>query len=324
MNIWQRPFSTEAWTVKTGLANLKSNNMYWMSKSRYRGTVLLALAVMMTGFLNFLYSRYHMQAFPADDPESDIRILDSLLVQLKMDSTDFSTEEGKSVTESESFKNNRFPFNPNKINREDWLSMGLPLSAFESLERYRQKGGIFRKPDQVYKIPHLSRTLAAQLEPLVRIDSGRSGSRDFKAASAKKSRGPQGPFDLNLADSLQLKSVFGIGSRTASRILEYRRNLGGFVKKEQLYEIWGLDSLVAEELMDIAYLNSANGIRFINPNNATEEELALHPYIRKGLARLIVRYRKQHPPYARPEDLLGIRLFRPEQLEKLKPYLRFE
>ena len=299
--------------------------MFWISKSRYRGTVLLAIAVFMTGFLNFLYSRYRMKAFPEDDPAADIRILDSLLVQLKMDSTDFQLENqrGYKFPESES-KNSRFPFNPNKISKEEWLSMGLPLPAFESLERYRKKGGIFRRPEQVYKIPHLSRALAAALESFVRLDTGRKAGRDFKAASAKKSRGPQGPFDLNLADSLQLKTVFGIGSKTAARILEYRRNLGGFVKKEQLYEVWGLDSLVAEELMDIAFLNSASGIRFINPNTATEEELTLHPYIRKGLSRLIVRYRKQHPPYARPEDLLGIRLFRAEQVEKLRPYLRFE
>jgi DNA uptake protein ComE-like DNA-binding protein len=301
--------------------------MYWMSKSRYRGTVLLAMAVFLTGFLNFLYSRYHMQEFPENDPAADIRILDSLLVQLRMDTSlaDQNHSPGREAVETSESLIRISAFNPNKISKVEWLSMGLPLPAFESLERYRQKGGIFRRPDQVYKIPHLSRLLAAQLEALVRLDTGRKGGRNFKvSSSAKKSRGPQGPFDLNLADSLQLKSVFGIGSRTASRILEYRRNLGGFVKEEQLYEIWGLDSLVAEELMDMAYLGSANGIRFINPNNATEEELALHPYIRKGLARLIVRYRKQHPPYARPEDLLGIRLFRTEQLEKLKPYLRFE
>jgi competence protein ComEA len=300
--------------------------MYWMSKSRYRGTTLLALAVLMTGFLNFLYSRYRMEeVFPEDDPESEIRILDSLVAQLNMDSSVSPMEYNQrdAFVDLSSSKNKKLPFNPNKISRQQWLSMGLPLPAFESLERYRQKGGVFRRPDQVFRIPHLSRELAGELAQLVRLDTGTKVVRAFKSPEGRKSRVPEGPFDLNLADSLQLKTVFGIGSKTAARILEYRRNLGGFVKEEQLYEVWGLDSLVAEELMDIAFLSSPPGIRAINPNTATEEELTLHPYIRKGLARLIVRYRKQHPPYSKPEDLLGIRLFRTEQVEKLRPYLRF-
>lgn len=299
--------------------------MYWMSKSRYRGTTLLALAVLMTGFLNFLYSRYRMQVFPEDDLESEMRMLDSLVFQLNLDSSFSPMEYNQkdAFVELSSYKNKKSPFNPNKISRQQWLSMGLPLPAFESLDRYRQKGGVFRRPDQVFKIPHLSRELAGELEQLVRLDTAKKATRAF-SPSGRKSRGPEGPFDLNLADSLQLKTVFGIGSKTAARILEYRRNLGGFVKEEQLYEVWGLDSLVAEELMDISFLSSPPGIRAINPNTATEEELTLHPYIRKGLARLIVRYRKQHPPYSKPEDLLGIRLFRSEQVEKLRPYLRFQ
>jgi competence protein ComEA len=299
--------------------------MYWMSKSRYRGTTLLALAVLMTGFLNFLYSRYRMQVFPEDDLESEMRMLDSLVFQLNLDSSFSPMEYNQkdAFVELSSSKNKKSPFNPNKISRQQWLSMGLPLPAFESLDRYRQQGGVFRRPDQVFKIPHLSRELAGELEQLVRLDTAKKAARAF-SPSGRKSRGPEGPFDLNLADSLQLKTVFGIGSKTAARILEYRRNLGGFVKEEQLYEVWGLDSLVAEELMDISFLSSPPGIQAINPNTATEEELTLHPYIRKGLARLIVRYRKQHPPYSKPEDLLGIRLFRTEQVEKLRPYLRFQ
>lgn len=295
--------------------------MYWMSKSRYRGTVLLALAVFVAGLLNYLFSQYRMQDFSEDNPQEDIRVLDSLLALLPQEESAgqdwiVAGQGGPDEADSEM---NLSSFNPNKISKENWLEMGLPEKAYQSLDRYRQKGGIFRSPGQVFQIPHLSREQAEKMLGFIRLDTG--SRKKYVHRERKKE---EGPFNLNLADSLQLKSVFGIGSKTASRILEYRRNLGGFIKEEQLYEVWGLDSLVAQELMETSFLPDPPGIRKINPNTASEEDLIRHPYIRKGLGRLIVRYRKHHSPFAKPEDLLGIKLFRQEQVEKLRPYLSFE
>ena len=291
-----------------------------LSKSRYRGTILLAFAIVFTGFLNFLFSQYNLADFPPADGKADARQLDSILALLEAKGDQFSEETGENENADFQLK----PFNPNFINRQDWLAMQLPEKAFESLERYRQKGGIFRHPDQIYKVPHLSREEAEEIREFVLLDSARSGNRPKASGPfARKDQGSPKPFDLNEADSLQLKSIFGIGSKTASRIIQYRKDLGGFVRKEQLYEIWGLDSLVAGELIDLCYLSERFRVRPINPNTATEDELASHPYIRRGLARLIIRYRKQHPAFSQSEDLLGIRLIKPEQIEKLRPYLTF-
>lgn len=294
--------------------------MLWISKSRYRGTMLLAAAIFLVGMMNFLIHQYRLEPFPEPNRETEIRLLDSLLAQLHHPAENYREKENRSEGSPETTLR---PFNPNTIERADWLQMGLPLRAFESLERYRKKGGVFRSSEQVYKIPHLSRELAQGLEKLVRPDTGSTVALR-KDKREKKPKVPAEPFDLNLADSLQLRSIFGIGAKTAARILKYRSDLGGFIRKEQLYEVWHLDSLVAEELMDQCFISQPPVIRKINPNKAGEEELMTHPYIRKGLGRLIVRYRKQHPHYTKAEDLLGIRLFRPEQLEKLRPYLSFD
>jgi competence protein ComEA len=295
--------------------------MQWLSKSRYRGTMLLSSGILLVGLMDFLFSHYRAEAFPEPDRAAEIQMLDSMLAQLKPADADFNEHPIQKTAVKELALR---PFNPNTIDCAGWLEMGLPLQAFESLDRYRKKGGIFRRQDQVYKIPHLSKEIAGQMEFLLPPDSGKLAASLCKGQSFKKPKAPYGPFDLNLADSLQLRSVFGIGIKTAARIIRYREDLGGFVRKDQLYEVWGLDSLVAEELMDRSYLSNPAILRKINPNIASEEVLSSHPYIRKGVGRLIVRYRKQHPPFSKPEDLLGIRLFRPEQLEKLKPYLDFQ
>ncbi len=53
---------------------------------------------------------------------------------------------------------------------------------------------------------------------------------------------PQAPtkFDLNTADSTQLRSVSGIGATLASRIIRFRKRIGGFQNTEQLLQITGI------------------------------------------------------------------------------------
>src|SRR3569833_498755 len=47
--------------------------------------------------------------------------------------------------------------------------------------------------------------------------------------------------ELNSADSAKLTELKGIGSSFARRIVNYRNRLGGFISKEQLKEVYGMD-----------------------------------------------------------------------------------
>ena len=46
--------------------------------------------------------------------------------------------------------------------------------------------------------------------------------------------------DLNTATSVQLETLPGVGPRTAERILEYRREHGGFERIEDLMDVRGI------------------------------------------------------------------------------------
>ena len=50
----------------------------------------------------------------------------------------------------------------------------------------------------------------------------------------------------------------------------------------------------------------------------------LQPYMGKPRARLIVAYRQQHGPFRSLEDLKKVPVLKPEDVEKMWPYLRFE
>ena len=45
-----------------------------------------------------------------------------------------------------------FPFDPNTITAEDWAKLGVTARTITTIERYRAKGGQFRKPEDLQRI----------------------------------------------------------------------------------------------------------------------------------------------------------------------------
>jgi DNA uptake protein ComE-like DNA-binding protein len=295
----------------------------------------LSVAVLVFLLFNTYYNQYRLSAGFEEsvDPRKQL-ILDSLLALLPPEKNSYQDfPENQSVQTSSFASFAKEPelalhsFDPNVVAKEEWLDMGLPEKVFNGLEKYRSKGGKIRSPEQVLKLYHLKPETGEKMIPFIRIDSSRLFARSsFPAKFTPKVYQPKPvdpPFDLNEADTNQLKKVFGIGSKTALRILKYRNGLGGFVKKEQVYEVFALDSQVVEELFKKSFLPPNPKVTTLKINQLTEEELAQNPYIRKGLARIIVKYRNQHGPFTRTEDLLKIKILNPEVVSKIQPYLEF-
>ncbi|WP_304516790.1 ComEA family DNA-binding protein [Cecembia rubra] len=128
--------------------------------------------------------------------------------------------------------------------------------------------------------------------------------------------------DFNEADSVVLQIVPGIGQTMASRIVKFRENIGGLHQKEQLLDVYGMTPEIVEKLFD-HFLFSPAITRKLDINDLDIQELAKHPYISYGAAKVIVAYREQHGPYKRAEDLLQIKIFNQDWVDRLLPYLEF-
>lgn len=124
------------------------------------------------------------------------------------------------------------------------------------------------------------------------------------------------------ADSIVLQIVPGIGPTMAGRIVKFRESMGGLHQKEQILEVYGMTPETMEKLFD--QFEFEPGIsKKLKINEWDANTLANHPYISYGEAKVIVAYRTQHGKYEKPEDLLGIKIFTKEWVDRLSPYLEF-
>ncbi len=59
----------------------------------------------------------------------------------------------------------------------------------------------------------------------------------------------------------------------------------------------------------------------VNINTATVDELTALPNVGPKTAEAIVAYRAEHGPFAKPEDLMGVKGIGEKTFEKMKPYV---
>lgn len=216
-----------------------------------------------------------------------------------------------------------FPFDPNVIGQKDWEALGLSARQAASILKYVAKGGKFRKKEDLQKMYAISEQQYARLLPFVRIAEDGVFTSSEKRTAAPGGRKTELPIiELNGADSARLVEVRGIGPAFANRIMKYRERIGGFYKKEQLMEVYGLDSVKYAEIEHQLGLD-INGIRTINVNTATIEDFKNHPYIRYKQANALIQYRKQHGNYINIADLTKVAILGPETIARLAPYLTF-
>ena len=124
------------------------------------------------------------------------------------------------------------------------------------------------------------------------------------------------------SDSVLLQIVPGIGAKTAGRIIKHRESLGGFIQVGQLNEVFGLKPEIIPLIWDYLVFDTV-APRQLELNVLAVEELAEHPYISYQEAKVLVAYRLQHGPYFQLEDLLKIKIFKVEWVNKIGPYLDF-
>ncbi len=199
-----------------------------------------------------------------------------------------------------------FPFNPNTLTEEEWLQMGLTDRQVRNIMNYKAKGGKFYSKNDLGKLYTISEEEFAQLEPFIvlpEVSRGKNTETSSKS-SVSTLRQAQGStiaptekkpipiVDLNTVDSTTLVELPQIGPYTAVRIIEFREKLGGFVDKEQLRNVKGMDDARFAAIQP--YINvGVVEIRKVDVNRADFKTLVHHPYLSYEQVKRIVNQREK-------------------------------
>ena len=219
---------------------------------------------------------------------------------------------GKSDT-LENSRKSRFsprPFEPFAIDTvgiEYLRLIGFSTRQAEALVEYRNRGkGIFSM-NELRDCYAVSEEMADSLAHFVILSV----------------RNPyEGLIEINSADSATFRKVRGIGEKTVVAVMEYRKLLGGFVRKEQIAE---LKCVTEENFLRISeqiYCDSCK-ISKIDINFAPAYEFEHHPYMSRRAAKLILETRESKGGWNSIEEMQSDDIFTEEQARAIAPYLLF-
>ena len=187
-----------------------------------------------------------------------------------------------------------FRFNPNTVSVEDLIRLGFSEKQARAIDNYRAKGGRFRRKSDFAKSFVVADSVYRRLERYIDIPR----------------------LNLNTADSTALDALPGIGPYFATKILSYRRELGGYSYPEQLMDLYHFDQEKYDALSDLVYCSRPEPFALWT---LPADSLRLHPYIRsREAARSIILFREHTPREGWTVDALAAAGILPaEQASKL-------
>ena len=203
-----------------------------------------------------------------------------------------------------------------------WLALpGIGPVYTHRILAYRRRVGVFYSIDELLDVYGMDSQRIERLRPYLSLsDSLKKKAAEIEAPLKAEEREPEF-IELNTVDSATLTRFKGIGPYFARSIIRYREALGGFYKKEQIYEIPRLDSAVAEHILLRAELDTTL-VKKLNINRASAKELAAHPYISRAVADAIIRLRLDYVKIGDKKILLRSYLVDEELLRKIAPYIK--
>lgn len=185
---------------------------------------------------------------------------------------------------------NRTPFRISNEERKGVLFLLLVLCMIKSLHSLLTEG--------YHQVIFNSDRFEVSSEGKKVIDTTRR--EDIQIAnSTDKITTPNKPIykqDLNRALATDLKKIHGVGPVLSERIIKYGHSLNGYSDVDQLYRVYGLDSIVVDRIKE-AFEIKADTIIPMNIRFASREELVTLPYLSPSEIEWLISLRN------RPEGL---------------------
>jgi competence protein ComEA len=216
---------------------------------------------------------------------------------------------------TKSFKKPTKPFNPNELTQKDWMQFGLSEKQAFIVLQIAKRG--IHSNDELQKIKFIPKETFENIKDFTQyppLDTEVSIKQSLPSLNA--------PIlvNVNEASEEELMKIKGLGPFYARQIIKYQQQLGGFVRKEQLLEVWKMTPEIYAQIQSQVSCGITS-IRKLSINQASAEELQAHPYLNWNQANSIVKMRMQKGGFKSIDEIRESVIIDKETFEKVRPYL---
>ena len=189
---------------------------------------------------------------------------------------------------------------------------------------YRDASGGIHSAEHFKRCYVVSEEMAEKIVPYIIFSTRRDvvTKEEIQPQSKSDSPAPKPLVDINSAAAAALVAIDGIGPKSASEIIKYRKLLGGYHSVEQLSELKCITESNFEKILAKISCDSFV-ISKIDVNFASPKELERHPYVSAQTLRRIIKQRQLKGGWSRIEEMTEQNILSEEEAKRLAPYLRF-
>lgn len=284
---------------------------FWYTKNQRNGILLLLIIII------FLQLILHFKNFDSQ------QLVD--LSQPKITSYNKQLDSLKKKS-SKKKKFKIYPFNPNYISDYKGYQLGMNVDEIDRLLAYREQRLYVNSAKEFQTITKISDSLLQKISPFFKFPEWvqKKNNQQRYIPNSRINVSEITTVDINKATLKDFTFIEGVDEYLSERIIKYRSKLQGFSFKEQLFEVWGLDELIANKILSTFSIKNKPIIKKVNINTASFKKVLSNPYIDYELCVKIFDYRDEVAELQSISEIKNIEGFPIKKYNRIVLYLLAE
>lgn len=160
-----------------------------------------------------------------------------------------------------------FNFDPNKVDSQSAILLGIPERQVRSLLHYREKGGRFKNKDDFARLYGLTAEKYQLLRPYILMTeehpkqyyASKQGSRNnpyYKYNNGFDGKEVKGKMNINSINEKEWENLTPLNRGLIKRVIAYKNYLGVYKSIYQLNKVYGMDDSTFQLLRAFVYVDN--------------------------------------------------------------------
>ena len=288
---------------------------FWYTKNQRNGILFLLIIII------FLQLIFHFKNF---DSQQLVDFSQPIITSYKKQLDSLKKKSSK----KKKFK--IYPFNPNYISDYKGYQLGMNVDEIDRLLAHREQKLYVNSSKEFQMITKISDSLLQKISPFFKFPEWvqkKNKNKNNQQRYIPNSRINVSEItteDINKATLKDFTVIEGVDEYISERIIKYRSKLQGFSFKEQLFEVWGLDELMANKILSTFSIKNKPIIKKVNINTASFKEVLSNPYIDYELCIQIFDYKDEVAELQSISEIKNIEGFPIKKYNRIVLYLLAE